>query len=71
VLNKFNTRCRISGFCCVVVLQQTLTNVALNSPADVSTLSDITDTPTKHAPENEERAAVANYEQGMMPRLEL
>jgi hypothetical protein len=45
--------------------------VALNSPADVSTLSDITNTPPMRAPESEERVAVANSEQGTMPRLEL
>jgi hypothetical protein len=49
----------------------TLTHVALNSPADVSTLSDITNTPPMHAPESKERVGVANSEQGTMPRLEL
>lgn len=48
-----------------------LTHVALNSPADVSTLSDITNTPPMHAPESEERVAAVHYEEGMMPRLEL
>jgi hypothetical protein len=48
-----------------------LTHVGLNSPADFSTLSDITNTPPMHAPEREESVAAAISEHGMMPRVEL
>ena len=48
-----------------------LTHVGLNSPADVSTLSDITDSPHMHAPEKEESVAAAFSEHGMIPRVEM
>jgi hypothetical protein len=40
------------------------THVGLNSPGDLSTLSDITNMPPMHAPEREE--SIADCEQGMM-----
>ena len=46
----------LNGFVEAVSAARTpLSHVALNSPADVSTLSDITNTPPMHAPESEER----------------
>jgi hypothetical protein len=62
----------LNGFVAAVSAARTpLSHVALNSPADVSTLSDITNTPPMHAPESEERFDVAHSGQGTMSRLEL
>jgi hypothetical protein len=57
----------LNGFVAALSAARTpLSHVALNSPADVSTLSDITNTPPMHAPESEERFDVAHSGQGTM-----